>query len=94
MNIDNLRNEIVELKTEMKYISKTLTKVEKVLENQNMLLERQNVANKRILDLENNEKSLSERIRKLEDWQIKVIAIASVIATIGSTIIGFIISKL
>jgi len=91
---ENLIKEIAELKTEMKYISKTLSKVEKVLENQNVMFEKQNVANKRILDLENNEKALSLRIRKLEDWQIKIITITSVIATVGSTIAGFILNKI
>jgi len=88
-----LIQEISELKWEMKYISKTLSKVEKVLENQNVMLEKQNVANKRILDLENNEKETKLRVRKLEDWQIKAITYASIFATIGSTIIWIAIKK-
>jgi hypothetical protein len=79
--------EIAELKTEMKYISKTLSKVEKVLENQNVMLEKQNVANKRILKLEDNIKEHSGRIRILEDWKLKAITYTTIIATIGSTII-------
>jgi len=89
----NLIKEITELKTEMKFISKTLSKVEKVLENQNVMLEKQNVANKRILDLENNEKTINSRIRKLEDWQTKAITYATIFATIGSTIVWIIIKK-
>jgi len=57
------------------------------------MLEKQNVANKRIKDLEDNEKTTNSRLRKLEDWQTKAITYATVFATIGSTIVGIIIKK-
>lgn len=79
--MEQIIKELSELKTEIKYVNKTLGKVEKVLENQAVLLEKQSVANKRILDLEREDERLNDRVRKLEDWQIRVIAIASVIAT-------------
>lgn len=79
--MEQIIKELSELKTEIKYVNKTLGKVEKVLENQAVLLEKQSVANKRILDLEREDEKLNDRVRKLEDWQIRVIAIASVIAT-------------
>jgi len=93
MEIEVIKEQLIELRTEMRYISKTLLKVEKVLENQSLLLEKQNVANKRIKDLEDNEKVLQQRIRKIEDWQIKAITIASILATVGSTLFGLIIKK-
>lgn len=84
--------EMSELKTEMKYINKTLWKVEKVLENQAVLLEKQSVANNRILDLEradekindkikNIDDKIDKRVRKLEDWQIKIITLSGIVAT-------------
>jgi len=82
--------ELSELKTEMKYIWKTLVKVEKVLENQLVFEEKQNVANKRILSLESTNDKIYVRLRKLEDWKIQSITLATLIATI----FGFILNKL
>lgn len=83
---------LIELKTEVKYIWKTLGKVEKVLENQAVFEEKQNVANKRIAKLEDyhdkQEEKTTEKItkvetrmRKIEDWQIKAVTIATLLAT-------------
>lgn len=77
--MDQIIKELTEVKTEMKYFNRTLEKVEKVLENQWTMFERQSVANKRIFDLEETDKSIETRVRKLEDWQIKIIAVSSVI---------------
>lgn len=77
--MDQIIKELTEVKTEIKYLNKTLEKVEKILEQQWTILERQSVANKRIFDLEEADKSIETRVRKLEDWQIKIIAVSSVI---------------
>ncbi len=79
---DKIIHDISEMKWEMKYISKTLTKMERVFEWFSVLIEKQNVANKRILNLEEKEEVYRKRIRKLEDWQIKIVTIATVTATI------------
>jgi len=85
---------ITKLETEVKYMRETLSKVEKVLENQGVLLEKQNVANKRILNLEKANDNQNNKIRKLEDWQLKIITITTIVATVGSTIFGLILKKL
>ena len=90
---NSIVKEITELKTELKFISKTLAKVEKVLEIQWVLLEKQATANKRILLLEQNYEKEKEKVGirlNLEKWQIRVITLASIIASI----LWFIINKL
>ncbi len=81
-----MENKVIEdisyMKSEIKNISSTLLKMEKVFEWFSWLIEKQNIANHRIFNLEENEKILRNRVRKLEDWQIKIITIATVIATI------------
>jgi len=102
--MQELIKEFSEMKWELKYISKTLSKVEKVLENQWVMLEKQNVANKRIFDLEQeniaikkdhrtDHKWMDSRVRNLENWQIKAVSYATIFATIGSTIVWIIIKK-
>lgn len=92
-NNQDVIKEISELKVEMRFISQTMSKMEKVLENQAVLLEKQSVANNRIGDLEKRDEKLEEkintleekhdaRIRKIEDWKITVIAVATLISTI------------
>jgi len=83
-----LIKELTEVKTEIKYMSHTLWKVEKVLENQAVLLEKQSVANNRIKDLEESDKNFETRIRKLEDWQVKIIAVATILWSIGAFILN------
>jgi hypothetical protein len=46
------------------------------------------VANKRIFDLEEWDKALELRVRKLEDWQIKIITLASIIWTIWAFLLN------
>lgn len=94
---NNIAVELWELRTEIKYLSRTLEKMEKVFENMQVLMEKQNVANKRILDLEKEDekhlsviKELDTRIRKLENWKVQSITLASIIATI----FGFILNKI
>lgn len=94
--MQELIKEISEMKWEMKYISKTLSKVEKVLENQAVLLEKQSVANKRILDLEAEDKEVKRRIKVLEDWKNKIVDQWTLLVTIASwiaTVLWFIINK-
>ena len=86
--MEQIIKELSEVKTEIKYLNKTLEKVEKVLENQGNILERQSVANKRIFDLEEWDKALELRVRKLEDWQIKIITLASIIWTIWAFLLN------
>lgn len=86
--MEQIIKELSEVKTEIKYLNKTLEKVEKVLENQGTILERQSVANKRIFDLEEWDKALELRVRKLEDWQIKIITLASIIWTIWAFLLN------
>ena len=92
---------ITELKVEVWYIWKTLAKVEKVLENQWVFEEKLNVANKRIEKIEvkieknqDNEKIkdvlFNDKIRKLEDWKIKLITLAWWVASV----VWFLASKL
>ena len=88
------QNEYLEIKVELKYMSKTLAKVEKVLEEFSWIIITQNAANKRMLELERTQKELLSKIRKLEDWQLKIITITTIIATIGSTIIWLVLKNL
>ena len=85
--------DIADIKAEIKFMSKTLVKLEKVLEDFSAINEKQNVANKRLLKLENHNEIQSWKIRKLEDWQLKMITISALIATIGSTIIWLVLKK-
>ncbi len=84
--MEQIIKEISELKTEIKYMAQTMGKIEKVLETQAVLLEKISVANNRIRDLENKDEKLEVRIRHLEDWQIRIIAISWFIGTIGAFI--------
>jgi len=88
--MEEIIKEISELKTEIKYISKSMCKMEKVIETMAVLIEKQSVANNRILDLEKNDEKIEVRIRKLEDWQIKIITISVFFWTIWA----FILNKL
>lgn len=74
--MEQIIKEISELKTEIKYMAQTMWKIEKVLETQAVLLEKISVANNRIRDLENKYEKLEVRIRHLEYWQIRIIAIS------------------
>ncbi len=84
--MEQIIKEISELKTEIKYMAQTMWKIEKVLETQAVLLEKISVANNRIKDLENKDEKLEVRIRHLEDWQIRIIAISWVIWSIWAFI--------
>ena len=84
--MEQIIKEISELKTEIKYMAQTMWKIEKVLETQAILLEKISVANNRIRDLENKDEKLEVRIRHLEDWQIRIIAISWVIWSIWAFI--------
>lgn len=97
--MEQIIKEISELKTEVRYMAQTMNKIERVLENQAVLLEKISVANNRISDLEKKDekididiKSLENkfepRIRKLEDWQIKILTIASIVWTIWAFILN------
>ena len=101
-----------EVNTKLEAIEKGVAWMQKTMEIQITLLEKMSVANKRIDDIEKNEKSFEERIheletkeavnnvtlnqisdlcdriRKLEDWQLKIITIASLIASIGAFILN------
>jgi len=57
----NYESDIAELKTDIKYISRTLAKVELVLEKQLATEEKMNVANKRILKNEEAIKATHEK---------------------------------
>lgn len=84
--MEQIIKEISELKTEIKYMAQTMWKIEKVLETQAVLLEKISVANNRIKDLESKDEKLEVRIRHLEDWQIRIIAISWVIWSIWAFI--------
>lgn len=84
--MEQIIKEISELKTEIKYMAQTMWKIEKVLETQAVLLEKISVANNRIRDLEGKDEKLEVRIRHLEDWQVRIIAISWIIGTIGAFI--------
>lgn len=84
--MEQIIKEISELKTEIKYMAQTMWKIEKVLETQAVLLEKISVANNRIRDLEGKDEKLEVRIRHLEDWQIRIIAISWVIWSIWAFI--------
>lgn len=88
--MEQIIKEISELKTEVRYMAQTMNKIEKVLENQAVLLEKISVANNRIKDLEIKDEKFEDRIRKLEDWQVKLLTLASVIWTFWA----FILNKL
>ena len=75
---------------EIKYMSRAIVKIEKVFEQFSWLLEKQNLANKRILNLEEDKENCRERVRKVEDMQLKMITIATVVATV----IWFILNKI
>lgn len=92
--------DIAELKTDIKYISKTLAKVELVLEKQLATEERIAVANKRILkneekieEIDNkfalSIKSHDEKFNSIENFKAKILWGSVVI----STIFAFFINK-
>ena len=79
---------VSEMRVEVKYMARTLVKMEKVFEEFSGLMEKQSTANKRILNLETDIKNLrleikilEWKIRKIEDWQLKIVTIATVFAT-------------
>lgn len=86
--MEQIIKEISELKTEVRYMAQTMNKMEKVLENQAVLLEKISVANNRIKDLEIKDEKFEDRVRKLEDWQVKLLTLASVIWTFGAFILN------
>lgn len=86
--------ELSEMRVEIKYMSRTLSKIEKVFEEFSWLMEKQNVANKRILELEKWAKICRDKVRILEDWRLKMITITTIIATVWSTIIWLILKNL
>lgn len=86
--MEQIIKEISELKTEVRYMAQTMNKMEKVLENQAVLLEKISVANNRIKDLEIKDEKFEDRVRKLEDWQVKLLTLASVIWTFWAFILN------
>ena len=88
-NNNKIAQELWELRVELKFMSKTLDKMEKVFEWVSALMSKQEIFSKRIMALEDKWDEIDDKIRILEDWKMKSIFLASIIATV----IWFLVNK-
>ncbi len=72
--IIQIKADMSAIKAEMKFMNNNFHKLEELLKSVTLLIEKQNVANKRILDLERKLETMEERMRKIENWKVAVLA--------------------
>lgn len=81
--------EISSLKTDIKYIKESVNELKDELKNLNKIHTKITLHDEKICRLENLELKNSEKIRKVEDWKLKVMVVASFLASA----ISFLINK-
>lgn len=91
-----IKREMWEIKTEIKYLTENLKELKEINKLVVSLMERQNTFSDRVSKLENDElkevkdmiKANSEKLRKLEDWKLTLVASAWVVGAIASFILN------